>query len=445
MIDLKGKCVGVVGYSRSGRAVARRVLLEGGHVRISDRSRDARLLEELKGLGWEHETGGNTESFLSSCDLIVLSPGVDGTKSPFRELKAKGIPLVSEIEFAYPRISGKIIGITGSNGKSTVTTLIHHLLTSAGRTAHLTGNIGFPLTDTLGEAREFWVVELSSFQLEETVDFHPWGSLLLNLTPDHLDRYPSVEEYIQAKLRIFQNQGSRDWAVLNRDDPRVLQEGMKVRAEKLLFSRVGEADASVSQGWVLWRGERVLPVAEIPLLGVHNLENVLASLAAGIACGLTLGEIRDGVRSFKGLEHRTEPCGEIEGRLFINDSKATNLDSTLKALESFDRPLMLILGGKDKGGEFSVLNSLLKSKARAVILLGAASDKIDGQIDPGVLRYRASSMAEAVRIGYRRGERGDVVLLAPGCASFDMYSNFEERGRDFKAQVSLLAEEVKNG
>jgi len=220
---------------------------------------------------------------------------------------------------------------------------------------------------------------------------------------------------------------------------------MKVRAEKLLFSRVGEADASVSQGWVLWRGERVLPVAEIPLLGVHNLENVLASLAAGIACGLTLGEIRDGVRSFKGLEHRTEPCGEIEGRLFINDSKATNLDSTLKALESFDRPLMLILGGKDKGGEFSVLNSLLKSKARAVILLGAASDKIDGQIDPGVLRYRASSMAEAVRIGYRRGERGDVVLLAPGCASFDMYSNFEERGRDFKAQVSLLAEEVKNG
>ncbi len=445
-MDLKNRKIGIIGYSRTGRATAEFVAKNGGIVKVSELSETNELREELLNKGYEFELGKNSPEFLSDCDLIIISPGVSSESDFVRELENRGKDIISEIEFASRFIKGKIIGITGSNGKSTVTSMIYHILKSAGKSSTIAGNIGVPLINFVEDNSDYFVVELSSFQLEKIKDFKPFISVLLNITPDHLDRYPSFEEYALAKFNIFRNQNDSDFAILNSEDEFTNKNSEKINAEKIYFSISGsKSDIYLSQNEIFFKGEKIMRVSEIPLLGIHNVENTMASIGAAMVIGIEPAKIREAVISFKGLEHRTELCGEIKGIKFINDSKATNIDATFKALLSFSSPLILILGGKDKGGDFTKLNKLIKEKVKKLILIGAAREKIKKQLNRSIDFVEVETMRDAVYRGYEFADRGDIVILSPACASFDMYENFEERGKDFKKIVEELKREVENG
>jgi len=451
-MELRGKNVLVVGFERTGEALARFLLDRGARVRITEKKPAEAFGERIKASaerGVIFETGGHrAESFLAA-DLIVPSPGVP----PLPEILAareKGVPVLAEIELAYRFLRGRIVGITGSNGKSTTATLLHGILRDGGLRSRLAGNIGTPLISFVAKSRDddIYVTEISSFQLEYTERFTPALAAVLNVSENHIDWHGTFESYFAAKTKLVLRQGPDARAVLNRDDARVWGLAGTAAARVYGFSRMRRParGAFVDGGWIVVRDggtERILPVSSIRLPGAHNLENVLAAALAGRLLGVPAASIRRTVRDFRGLEHRLEDVGRVGGVRFVNDSKATTVDATRKALASFDRPIVLILGGRGKGGDFAPLRAAVRKGVRTVVLIGEAADKIEAALGGVVPVVRVQTYREVVRAGFAAARRGDVVLLAPACTSWDMFRNFEERGRTFKTEVRRLAAGLK--
>ena len=447
-VELKHKRVLVIGAARTGVATALFCMARGAVVTLTDARREPEIGEaaaQLRDAGVRLELGGHDKNTFVQQDLIVPSPGVPADSPLLQAANAAGVPIWSEIELAYRFRKGKLIGITGSNGKTTTTSLVEHILRSASFPTILAGNIGTPLISCVDRMTHdtVTVVELSSFQLELIQEFRPDISVFLNLTPDHLDRHHTMELYRKAKARIFENQREEDFAILNADDadttplaparPHVYWFSRKQRVAQGAFLR-GDDIVFRSDG----REEIALRRDELPLPGAHNLENVLAAIAATRLAGANAEAVAEGVRSFTGVEHRLEFVREISGVRYYNDSKATNVDATMKALDSFPGRILVILGGKDKGSDYAPLRTPLREKAILALLIGAAADKIANQIDGSVPIERAGTLDRAVEIAWQAARPGDVVLLAPACASFDQFENYEHRGRVFKALVHEL-------
>lgn len=449
-MEVSGKNILVVGLARSGVAAAEYLAAHGARVTVNDAKAEEELKDApgLRAKGIEVVGGGHPRALFENPDLIVASPGVPLALEAFRQAKAAGVQVISEIELAARFLRGRLVGITGSNGKTTTTTLIGELLKNAGLPTQVGGNIGTPLISLVENSRDdgITVVELSSFQLEAVDRLHVNVALLLNITPDHLDRYDSMDDYAAAKANIFINQTTNDVAVLNADNDWASKMSVRTNARVVFFSRLRELENGIflRGDEIVERnadGERVLVTRpEIQLPGDHNVENVMAALACGVACGASLDSMRQTVRNFKGVEHRLEFVAEINGVKFYNDSKATNVDAAIKCLEAFPGGVILILGGKDKGGDYAPLAPLIRERCEHVILIGAAADKIAAALENTRPLYRAATLPDAVRLGLELGKPGDTVLLAPACASFDMFDNYEHRGRVFKDSVRALAD-----
>jgi UDP-N-acetylmuramoylalanine--D-glutamate ligase len=444
-MELKNKRVLVVGLARTGVATALFCAARGARVTATESRVEAQIGEsvaKLRTAGVTLELGGHVDRTFVEQDFIVPSPGVPADFPQLVAAREAGVKIWSEIELAYRFLNGSLVGITGSNGKTTTTALIEHILRGSGLPTLLAGNIGTPLISIVDQAQKntVTVVELSSFQLELIDTFRPNVGLFLNLTPDHLDRHHTLKAYGDAKARIFENQTDEDSAILNADDvasaayapskPHVywfsrkqrVAQGAYLRGEEVVLRIDGEDRTVMRRG-------------EIPLAGAHNLENVLAATIATKLAGAAVAAIADGVRSFAGVEHRLEFVADINGVRYYNDSKATNVDATLKALDAFPGRILIILGGKDKGSDYTVLQQSLRDKAILALLIGAAAEKIEGQVKGSVAVERAGTIERAVEIAARTAHSGDIVLLAPACASFDQFENYEQRGRIFKELV----------
>lgn len=453
-MNVEGRKTLVLGAGKSGNASARFLADRGAVVALHDRkpvegwSDAARSLKETHRVGL---IGGEIPSWLlDQIDLVIISPGVPTNTIPARYVDRKDGEVIGEVELAYRFMKGRIVGITGSNGKTTTTTLIGEILKNAGMVTQVGGNIGTPLLDlAVSSTDDMWTVaELSSFQLETIKDFRANVAICLNVTPNHLDRYESFTDYAIAKHRIFMNQTADDLAVLNADDEITASWTTGLKAHVSMFSIRRELDAGL-----FLRGrdlvsrssgkEKVLTTRDdIFLSGLHNVENVLASLAAGLACGASPESMRDTIANFKGVEHRIEFVSEIDGVKFYNDSKATSVDATLKALEALsdgDGKVVLILGGRGKNAPYKALIPLIENSVRALVLIGEDADNIESQVRGSAEIVRADSMENAVLAGNEAAESGDSVLLAPACSSFDMFKSFEHRGEAFKAAVGQLA------
>jgi UDP-N-acetylmuramoylalanine--D-glutamate ligase len=453
-MELKDKRVLVVGLGKSGVASALFLKARGARVTVSDTKSGDELRDEIPALldqGITVETGGHGERTFRGQDLIVVSPGVPADAPLLVQARGLGEPVIGEIELAAQFLPGPIVAITGSNGKTTTTTLTGEILTAGGLPTLVGGNIGTPAISLAEHAKPETVIvlEVSSFQLETIQKFHPKIAVVLNVTPDHLDRHRTFEAYVDAKARMFENQTSEDFAVLNEDDPTCVAMRARTGAKVFWFSRHKEVKqgAWVRDGNIMFRdseGQReIMQVSEIPLKGAHNLENVLAAVCAGALMGCAPEKIRQAVRDFKAVEHRLEFVATIRGVDYYNDSKATNVDATIKALESFPANIHLILGGKDKGSDYSVLHDLLRQRVKRVYTIGAAAAKIESQlVSPkigDVEVVRAETLENALRKANAVAVPGDVVLLAPACASFDQFKNYEQRGQAFKEIVRGLA------
>jgi UDP-N-acetylmuramoylalanine--D-glutamate ligase len=447
-MDLRGKRVLVVGLARTGVATALFCAVRGACVTATDSRSETEIGEaiaKLKDAGVTLELEGHREKTFLAQDLIVPSPGVPADETHIQAARAKGVTIWSEIELAYRFSKGHLIGITGSNGKTTTSSLVDHLLKTAGMKTILAGNIGTPLiafVDAMTDDTNT-VVELSSFQLELIDTFRPNIGVFLNLTPDHLDRHHTLEAYGAAKARIFENQTGHDAAVLNADDAATTRFAPSL-TRVYWFSRKQRVaqGAYVRGGEIVFRQdgseEVLLKIEDVPLAGSHNVENVLAAVAAAQLAGAPAAAIARGVKSFAGVEHRLEFVAEIRGVRYYNDSKATNVDASLKALDAFPGRILVILGGKDKGSDYTVLQRPLREKAILALLIGAAAEKIEKQIAGSVALERAETLERAVETASHAAQRGDVVLLAPACASFDQFQNYEHRGRVFKELVRQL-------
>jgi UDP-N-acetylmuramoylalanine--D-glutamate ligase len=451
-MELRDKTVLIVGFERTGEALCRFLLERGARVRVTEKKSAEAFGEKLRAFserGVVFETGGHRPASFLEADLIVPSPGVP----PIAEILAareKGVQVLSEIELAYLFLRGKIVGITGSNGKSTTTTLVHRILKEAGLRAHLAGNIGTPLVSFVDKSRDddIYVTEISSFQLEYTERFTPAVAAFLNVSENHIDWHGTFDRYFAAKKKLILRQGPADISILNRDDERVWGLAAEAGSRFYGFSRKRRLarGAFLDDGWVIVRDgapEKVVPASRIALPGAHNLENVLAAALVGRLLGVIPASMRRTILAFRGLEHRLEDVLTVRGIRFVNDSKATTVDATLKALASFDRPIVLILGGRGKGGDFSPLRPMVRKRARSVVLVGEAADKIEKALDGIVPVVRAANYRQVVRLAFGQAVRGDVVLLAPACTSWDMFKDFEERGRTFKREVRLLAANLR--
>jgi len=451
-MNLEGKKVLVVGFGRTGEALANFLLKRRATVKISEKKRNGELSQNIqlwKEKEVEIETGGhNLESFLEA-DLIVLSPGVP-LLPELDAAREKGIRIISEIELAYRFLKGKIVGISGTNGKSTTATLTHKILEDAGLHAFLGGNIGNPLINFADKNSEdhIYVTEISSFQLQHIEEFNAQVSVLLNISPDHLDWHASFTDYYQAKKRLIASQKKEAKTILNRDDPLVWALKKEIEGNVFAFSRKKKITRGsfIQNDEVILsdrRKEELMKVSEIPLFGIHNQENIMASALVGHIFEIPSQQIRESIKAFKGLEHRLEKVLTLQGIDFYNDSKATNVDASLKSLESFNKKIILILGGRDKGGQFSKLRKVIKEKVKKIILIGEAKEKIRSALNGTVPFNYSSSLREAVFTGYSEAKAGEVVLLAPACTSFDMFQNFEERGQVFKQEVLNLEKRFK--
>jgi UDP-N-acetylmuramoylalanine--D-glutamate ligase len=447
-IELRGKRVLVVGLARTGVATALFCTARGSRVTATDSRTESEIgdaVTELRDAGVMLELGSHEAKTFLEQDLIIPSPGVPADEMHLQAARAKGVTIWSEIELAYRFLKGRLIGITGSNGKTTTASLVEHILKTSGIQTILAGNIGTPLISCVEATKDdsCTVVELSSFQLELIDSFRPNIGVFLNLTPDHLDRHHTMEAYGAAKARLFENQIGEDAAVLNADDaaatpyapslPRVywfsrkqrVAQGAYVRGQEIVFRQDGAEEV-------------LLKLEDIPLAGSHNVENVLAAATATRLAGAPAKAIAKGIQSFAGVEHRLEFVAEIAGVRYYNDSKATNVDAALKALDAFPGRILIILGGKDKGSDYTVLQKPLREKAILALLIGAAAEKIEKQISGSVALDRAETLERAVETASHAAQRGDVVLLAPACASFDQFQNYEHRGRVFKDLVRQL-------
>ena len=452
-MDLKNKRVLVVGLGKSGVSAALYLRRLGARVTVSDTRAGEALAKEIPALldaGVMVETGGHGVLTFRRQDLIVVSPGVPLSTPEIQKSIAFGVPVIGEIELAFQGLHGKVIAITGSNGKTTTTSLVGHILQHAGMETKVGGNIGLPVVDLVeGSTEKTWsVLEVSSFQLETIDTFRPHIAAVLNITPDHLDRHGSFENYAAAKTRITENQEVDDFLVLNAEDKPAQMVAAKTRAQIFWFSGVRRVKqgAFVHADGVYFlakeggTSEPVMPVAEIPLPGAHNVENVLAAIAMAKLVGASTQAIREAVCSFKAVEHRLQFVRQARGVNYYNDSKATNVDATAKALASFAGGVRVILGGKDKGSDYTELLLLLKERTVAIYTIGAAASIIASQIGQDVSLTPAGTLAEAVRMASSEAKAGETVLLAPACASFDQFTSYEHRGRAFAELVSALPE-----
>jgi UDP-N-acetylmuramoylalanine--D-glutamate ligase len=449
-MELKDKRVLVVGLGKSGVASAQFLQASGAKVTVSDSKSPEQLASEIPALlerGIAVETGGHGERTFRGQDLIVVSPGVPADSAPLVQARVRGVLIIGEIELAAQFLQGRIVAITGSNGKTTTTTLTGEILAASGLPVVVGGNIGTPAISLVAETTpgSFVILEVSSFQLETIQTFRPFISAILNITPDHLDRHRTLEAYVDTKSRIFENQTEGDFCVLNADDAAANVLTGRAKCPVLHFSRRREvqAGAFVRNGRILVRDgaveHEILPVEEITLQGAHNLENVLAAVCIASLAGCPAEKIRQAVQAFRAVEHRLEFVAEVAGVRYFNDSKATNVDATIKALESFPANIHLILGGKDKGSDYSVLNRLLRERVKRVYTIGAAAEKISSQIQQAAEIDPSGTLEMAVRRASTLAQPGDVVLLAPACASFDQFQSYEHRGRVFKEVVKALA------
>ena len=472
-MELKNKRVLVVGVGKSGLAAARFLRKRGARVTVSD-ARPALLIAELSMLldeGFMVEAGSHGLLTFRRQDLIVVSPGVPADVPELVQVRALGMHIIGELELGAQFLQGEVIGITGSNGKTTTTTLVGEILTASGRTTLVGGNIGRPVVELAEESLELsrgngqeadlstalrsgrddsgvvWsVLEVSSFQLETVETFKPRIAMVLNITPDHLDRHGSFENYAAAKARITEFQTADDFLVLNAEDVNTQKIAAKTKAAIYWFS----AKRQIKQGTFVHgesiffiakegaKPEAVMPVSEISLAGAHNVENVLAAVCAAKLAGVSSEVVRGAVASFKAVEHRLEFVRELRGVKYYNDSKATNVDAAIKAIESFGGNIWLILGGKDKNSNYAVMSALLRERVKGVLTIGTAAEKIEREVAGVVKIERAETLQRAVALAHGMAGAGDTVLLAPACASFDQFENYEQRGRVFKELVQAL-------
>jgi UDP-N-acetylmuramoylalanine--D-glutamate ligase len=449
----------VLGLARSGTAAARLLQAAGSRVTVADGKDEAALGETLAGLDHRNlvvTVGAAYETALDEAELIVISPGVPSSLASVQAARRRGVPVIGELELASWYLTMPMVAITGTNGKSTTTTLVGRLLEESGRHPFVGGNLGTPLSEAALRVQQAGstkapydnlVVEVSSFQLETIANFHPRIAAVLNITTDHLDRYNSLDEYVAAKAKIFQNQSVDDFAVLNADDARVRQLGRALRPRVLQFSTTARLAAGVDGAFVdndrlivqrAGRREEVCRRGDIRMLGAHNVANALAAALIGLLCDCPMEVIRRVLKSFPGLEHALELVRERDGVRYVNDSKGTNVDATLKALESFSDPIVLIAGGRDKGGDFGRLRESILRRAKRVILIGEAGPRIRQALTGFERLTAAGSLKEAVECASHEAVAGDVVLLSPACASFDMFRDYQDRGRQFKALVEAL-------
>lgn len=458
-----GKRVVVLGMGRSGIAAARLLLAKGASVTVAD---DRRLDAQQFVHTWFADvnvdrlainTGSPGCQMLDDVHLLVVSPGIPEHHKVIAAAQTQGIPVVGEVELASWFLTAPIIAVTGTNGKSTTVRLIGEMLKADGRRVFVGGNLGTPLSEAAlapvhsqnGSAYPFEMVvaEVSSFQLETIATFHPVVAVLLNITPDHLDRHPSFEAYQAAKRKIFTNQMPSDAAIVNMDDPCVSAMTASIRAQRLGFSvtHTLARGVFVDRGTIVARLKDntfpIMNVDDIPLRGRHNYSNVLAAVAAALWCQCSVEAIRRAVQGFTAAEHALEPVRVVRGVHYVNDSKGTNVDATLRALESFEEPLVVILGGKEKGGDFRLLREAVRQRVKGLVVLGEAAAQIVEALGSVAPIKQAASLSEAVELAAGLAERGDVVLFSPGCASFDMFRNYEDRGRQFKHIVQALVDE----
>lgn len=444
----KNRRIVVLGAARSGIAAARFLKKLGNTVLVSDQGiipESVRQELEALGIAWEDE--GHSSKQLNQAEAMIASPGIPLTARPFVLAQAAGIPVISEIELAGQFLKTPVIAVTGSNGKTTTVTLLHALLQAAGYQAGLGGNIGTPLISFVDQPLDWIVAEISSFQLETTYSFRPRIGVLLNLYPNHLDRHGTMEHYFQLKARLFQAQQADDKALSNWDNPWCQDLPEQTKKNFVWFARQAGPDIL---SWVdqdqLWRrgasgAEPVIALSDLPLLGSHNHENYLTLLAVSSLLNTPLAALQQAIAKIQGIPHRVEKVAQFEGRIFINDSKATNHLATIKALESLSPPLILIAGGRDKGGDFTPLAELIRQRVKHVILIGEAAHEFAQQIRKSEYNQisMATSLQDAVSQAWKISAPGDQILLSPACTSYDMFANFEERGERFKACVAALS------
>ena len=445
--SVEGERVVVVGAARSGVAAAELIAGRGGLVVLTDVRETIAEAKRLKDVGVTLELGGHRADTLASAELIVLSPGVSPRLPIVDRARQRGVPVISEVELASRWLRGRIVAVTGTKGKSTTTVLTGRILEAAGKTAIVGGNVGTALSSQVEQTAPdvIHVVETSSFQLELIETFQPWIAVFLNLSPDHLDRHVTFGEYAEAKARIFANQTSSDAMVINADDPQVLDIARRGRAKQVLFGMADSIDegVTVTGDHVAYRsasGDRpLLPLSSIRLRGRHLLSDVLAAVAVGTVADAPPSAMRRAVQSFTGLAHALETVGEVGGVGFVNDSKATNIAAARAAIECFDDGLVVIMGGQFKGGDLSELVPALSARATAVVAIGEARSRLCEAFGAVVSVQVADTMGEAVRLAFAAAPPGGTVLLAPACASFDMFSDYAERGGAFKTEVERLA------
>jgi UDP-N-acetylmuramoylalanine--D-glutamate ligase len=451
MIDLKNKRVLVVGLGKSGLSAAMFLRAQGARVTVSDARSALALAKEIPALldaGIMVESGGHGLLTFRRQDLIVVSPGVPMDTPEVKQVVAFGLPVIGELELASRYLRGQVVAITGSNGKTTTTTLVGKILADSGLPTQVGGNIGLPVVDLVAQStpETMNVLEVSSFQLETVEEFHPRIAVILNITPDHLDRHHSFENYVAAKERIFARQGASDFLVLNGDDRVTQMCAARAKSEMYWFSgtKAVRRGAFVRDGVIVWvekEGgvtEPVMPVSEVHLKGAHNIENVLAAVCVARLAKVPAESIRASVATFTAVEHRLELVRKLNGVEFYNDSKATNVDATMKAVASFAKGIHLILGGKDKDSDYGLMAELLKKRVKAVYTIGSAAEKIERQLHGVVKMVAAETMQVAVAEAAKAAIAGDVVLLSPACSSFDQFENYEHRGRVFRQLVNEL-------
>jgi UDP-N-acetylmuramoylalanine--D-glutamate ligase len=435
----------IVGLARSGQAAARMLAERGEEVRGCDSGQPdgARRLAEA---GVEVHLDTDGVALLEGTRTVVKSPGVPQEAPVIATARARGLEVVGELELAWRAVPNRVLAVTGTNGKTTTTQLLGHLHRTAGEPVAVAGNVGTPLASLAGqlETEATVVCECSSFQLEDSAAFAPECAVFLNLAPDHLDRHPTLEDYLAAKLRVFANQGNDDVAVYNADDPALAGVDLGGCARRVAFCHgdVPDCEVALAEGTIFHGGEPLLAASELRMLGAHNIENAMAAAAAALAMGLPREAVREGLRSFAGVAHRLQPVGAIEGVLFVDDSKATNVASATVGLEAFEGGVHAILGGSDKGEPFAPLIEPIGERCAACYLVGATADRLARELAPvaeaGVGLHRCTDLEDAVRRAAAAAASGEVVLLSPACASFDAFSDFEERGERFREIVGDL-------